>query len=234
MGLKKSDAAALLGRSRAAITQACKRGALPVLPDGTIDDTHPAWIAYAANASPDGFASKTRQRRVLSLPPVVVQDDMSPDPDPQPPADPQPDVQPAPPKRPARQRKTSDYLPDLSTMSSEELARKKQEADVIASLAKSKKAELDLSERRGELVDRATLAAAVFGYLGKLNRILLESVESEIELYFDRSESMTKQDLVKIRKELLTKHLTESATAIKSELRRGIIQAHKMAAEDDD
>jgi hypothetical protein len=119
-------------------------------------------------------------------------------------------------------------------MSSEELARKKQEADVIASLAKSKKAELDLSERRGELVDRATLAAAVFGYLGKLNRILLESVDSEIELYFDRSESMTKQDLVKIRKELLTKHLTESATAIKSELRRGIIQAHKMAADDDD
>jgi len=141
---------------------------------------------------------------------------------------------PAPPKRPARNRKTSDYLPDLSTMSSEELARKKQEADVIASLAKSKKAELDLSERRGELVDRATLAAAVFGYLGKLNRILLESVDSEIELYFDRSESMTKQDLVKIRKELLTKHLTESATAIKSELRRGIIRAHKMAADDDD
>ena len=230
MGLKKSDAAALLGRSRAAITQACKRGALPVLPDGTIDDTHPAWIAYAANASPDGFASKTRQRRVLNLPPVVVQED-PPAPDPQP-ADP-PD-QPSPTKRPARQRKTSDYLPDLSTMSSEELARKKQEADVIASLARSKKAELDLSERRGELVDRATLAAAVFGYLGKLNRILLESVESEIELYFDRSESMTKQDLVKIRKELLTKHLTESATAIKSELRRGIIQAHKMAADDDD
>jgi len=107
-------------------------------------------------------------------------------------------------------------------------------ATIIASLAKSKKAELDLSERRGELVDRATLAAAVFGYLGKLNRILLESVESEIELYFDRSGSMTKQDLVKIRKELLTKHLTESATAIKSELRRGIIRAHKMAADDDD
>ena len=228
MGLKKSDAAALLGRSRAAITQACKRGALPVLPDGTIDDNHPAWIAYAANASPDGFASKTRQRRVLSLPPVVVQDDPPADPDPQ------PATQPAPPKRPAKNRKTSDYLTDLSTMSSEELARKKQEADVIASLAKSKKAELDLSERRGELVDRATLAAAVFGYLGKLNRILLESVDSEIELYFDRSESMTKQDLVKIRKELLTKHLTESATAIKSELRRGIIRAHKMAADDDD
>ncbi len=230
MGLKKSDAAALLGRSRAAITQACNRGALFVLPDGTIDDTHPSWIAYASNASPVGHASKTRQRRVLNLPPVVVQED-PPAPDPQP-ADP-PD-QPSPTKRPSRQRKTSDYLPDLSTMSSEELARKKQEADVIASLAKSKKAELDLSERRGELVDRATLASAVFGYLGKLNRILLESVESEIELYFDRSESMTKQDLVKIRKELLTKHLTESATAIKSELRRGIIQAHKMAAEDDD